>query len=112
MHDVAQRAVGGATGQTAYGVVVEWMGGLPPGPNTQEPALLIGTSSQRSRRLRDAWRCAWTACSEHRDANYCQDTMTKTARVFGTLGGLFMHYKPELDVTRHLLRVLVEASSG
>ena len=29
------------------------------------------------------------------------------ARVFTTLGGLFIHYKPKLDVTRYLLPHLI-----
>jgi hypothetical protein len=31
-------------------------------------------------------------------------------RVLTTLGGLFSHYRPDLDVTRHVLPVLAEAS--
>ena len=32
------------------------------------------------------------------------------ARVFGTLGGLFMHYRPELDVHRYVLPHILGAA--
>ena len=31
------------------------------------------------------------------------------ARVFGTLGGLFHHYRPEIDYAEHLLPVIAAA---
>ena len=31
------------------------------------------------------------------------------ARVFGTLGGLFGHYRPDIDYARHVLPVLATA---
>ncbi|MBK6809071.1 MAG: hypothetical protein IPG81_09255 [Sandaracinaceae bacterium] len=31
------------------------------------------------------------------------------ARVFGTIGGLFTHYEPEIDFGRHVLPTLMSA---
>ena len=34
------------------------------------------------------------------------------ARVFGTLGGLFMHYRPQIDVTARVLPVVARAMAS
>jgi len=38
------------------------------------------------------------------------DHFVLIARVFATLGGLFTHYRPELDIVTHILPVLAEAA--